>query len=420
MCVINAWLCIAKESYAVMNKRNLTIGAYYLAPYASTPEHVRDLAQCGIDVVMNMRYDRAALDLLAQNGVGAIVSGIVPGWFGGDGSNAGTMCEKNPIEKYVLAAEKFEDHPAIVGIDAGDEPSLLDFEHYGRAINTIHKFFPGKFAYLNIYPSYAVKGSNTSQEITAQLGADSYEEYIERYVRAVNTPYICFDYYLYSADLPGLYESLTTVSKACRKYGRDMWMVLQVNSNQPDVFVSEGQLRFQANCALAFGARTIIWACYCAGWWYNHVLDKQGNKTEQYDKLKRVNAGLHKLGEAYMKYCYVHTHFIGGFSPEELSRTGQTAAEALDTKCFWGLHAEGARLLVGEMRPEDGTAGEALYIAAADDPDAQAIRTHCIRFASGLRIRALGSEGEIPVARHEDGTLSLELDTCQGVLLIAE
>ena len=40
------------------------IGTYYLSPQASTPEHVRDLAQCGIDVVVNMRNDRAALDLL--------------------------------------------------------------------------------------------------------------------------------------------------------------------------------------------------------------------------------------------------------------------------------------------------------------------------------------------------------------------
>lgn len=409
-----------KGCVAVKETDKLTIGAYYLAPYASTPEHVRDLAQCGIDVVMNMRNDRAALDLLAQSGIGAIVSGIVPGWFGGDGGNAGTMSEKNPLEKYVLAAEKFEDHPAIVGIDAGDEPSSLDFEHYGKAIETIMQRFPGKIAYLNIYPSYAVKGSNTLQEIAAQLGTDSYAEYIERYVRAVHTPYICFDYYLYSADLPGLYESLTTVSKACRTYNRDMWMVLQVNSNRPDVFVSEDQLCFQANCALAFGARSIIWACYCAGWWYNHVLDKQGNKTEQYDKLKRVNGGLHALGEVYMKYRHVQTHFVGDFSPEESSRTGQSAAAALNTQRFCDLHAKGAKLLVGEMLSADGSKGEALYIAAADDPQARTIRTHRIRFTSDCRIRVMGSDGDIPLARHEDGALSFELDTCQGALLIAE
>ena len=408
------------EDVEVSKASKLTIGAYYLAPYASTEAHVRDLAQCGIDVVMNMRNDRAALDLLAAHGVGAVVSGIVPGWFGGDGGNAGTMSEKNPLEKYSIAAEKFEDHPAIVGIDAGDEPSSLDFEHYGKAIEAIGRLFPGKYAYLNIYPSYAVKGSNTPGEIAAQLGTDRYQEYIERYVQAVNTPYICFDYYLYSADLPGLYESLSTVSGACRKHGRDMWMVLQVNSNQPDVFVGGNQLQFQANCALAFGARTIIWACYCAGWWYNHVLDKQGNKTQQYDKLKKVNASLHRIGEIYMRYRHADTYFLGDFTAAELSGTGKTAVDALDTPCFRNLSAKGVKMLVGRMIPAEAGEGEAIYAVAADDPYGETVRTHCLCFRSCCHVRAFGAEGELPVARQEDGTLCVELDTCQGVLLIAE
>ena len=398
----------------------LTIGAYYLAPYASTLEHVRDLAACGIDVVVNMRNDRAALDLLAQNGVGAIVSGIVPGWFGGDGSNAGTMSEKNPLSKYELAADTFEDHPAIIGIDAGDEPSSIDFPHYGKAIDAIHQRFPGKFAYLNIYPSYAVKGGNTPQEIAAQLGTSSYGEYIERYVRNVNTPYICFDYYLYSASLPGLYETMTTVSRACGRYGRSMRTVLQVNSHQLDVFISESQLRFQAGCALAFGAETIIWACYCAGWWHNHVLDRQGNKTEQYEKLKAVNAGLHRLGETYMQYRHAQTHFVGGFSSEELSKTGKAAIARLDTACIRGLHAGGAKLLVGQMTLREAGEGEALLIAAADDPQGEAIRTHRVTFECDRRIRAVGYAGSVPVAAHGKNTYSLMLNTCDAVLLIAE
>lgn len=402
-----------------MNNSGLTIGAYYLAPYASTPEHVGDLARCGIDVVVNMRNDRAALDLLAQNGVGAIVSGIVPSWFGGDGSNAGTMQEKNPLTAYELAAKRFVDHPAIVGIDAGDEPSSMDFEHYGRAIDLINERFPGKFAYLNIYPSYAVKGSNTQEEIAAQLGTDSYAAYIQRYVSHVRTPYICFDYYLYSANLPGLYESLVTVSQACRQYERQMWMVLQVNSHRPEVFVSEAQLSFQANCALAFGAQSIIWACYCAGWWHNHVLDRQGNKTEQYDKLKRVNARLHRIGETYRQYQHAATYFVGDFSSEELEKTNQSSADVLDTQCFRGVHASGAKLLIGQMHPRQAAAGEALFIAAADDPQGENICRHTVYFDSTCDVQAVGGEGEIPVTRHEDGRYSVSLHTCQGIMLIA-
>ena len=330
------------------------------------------------------------------------------------------MSEKNPLQKYELAADAFQDHPAIIGIDAGDEPSSLDFPHYGKAIDAIHHRFPGKFAYLNIYPSYAVKGSNTPQEIAAQLGTNSYREYIDRYVRSVNTPYICFDYYLYSADLPGLYESLTVVSDACRRTGREMWMVLQVNSHQPEVFISEKQLRFQAGCALAFGAQTIIWACYCAGWWHNHVLDRQGNKTEQYEKLKAVNAGLHRLGETYMQYRHAQTYFVGGFSSEELSKTGRSAAARLDTACIRSLHAGGAKLLIGQMTPREDEEGEALLIAAADDPQGKAVRAHRVTFESDRRIRAVGYAGSVPVAAHGNNAYSLTLNTCDAVMLIAE
>ena len=398
-----------------MDDRKLRIGAYYLAAYASTEQHVKDLAACGIDVVMNMRNDRAALDLLDKHGVKAVVSGLVPGWFGGDGSNAGTMAQKNPLEAYKLAAQRFEDHPAIVGIDAGDEPSSIDFEHYGKAIDAIKAGFPGKFAYLNIYPRYALKGSNTTQEIAAQLGTPDYRTYIERYVRYVDTPYICFDYYLYSADLPGLYESMTVVSEACRRHGREMWTVLQVNSHQPEVFVSEDQLRFQANCALAFGSRAIIWACYCPGWWHNNVLDREGNKTPQYDKLKKVNAQLHCFGEAYMKYRHAETYFVGGFTQEELEKTDKAAQKALDTARVTKLNAHGSKLLVGRMM---GEGEEALLVVAADDPYAQNVKTCRVCFESQHDVYVLGMDGEMPVIRNEDGEYSFELGTCQAALVI--
>ena len=196
-------------------------------------------------------------------------------------------------------------------------------------------------------------------------------------------------------------------------------MVLQVNSNQPDVFVSENQLRFQANCALAFGARSVIWACYCAGWWYNHVLDKQGNKTQQYDKLKRTNAALHGLGEVYMRYRHEQTVFLGGFTEEELSKTGKNAVDAVNTPCFRNLNAQGTKMLAGRMIPDEAGEGEALFVAAADDPYGGTIRTHRLCFESDRAVRAFGAEGELPLER-ENGRFCVTLDTCQSILLTAE
>ena len=96
-----------------MDRTRLNIGAYILNSYARTERHIKEVAECGIDFITSMSYDLPALDLFHKYGVGAIVSGIVPGWWGGDGENAGKLCETNPMETYREAAEKFADHPAV-------------------------------------------------------------------------------------------------------------------------------------------------------------------------------------------------------------------------------------------------------------------------------------------------------------------
>ena len=110
-----------------MERSRLNIGTYFLAPYACDDAHVRDVADCGIDFIVCMQNDRAALDLLARHGVGAVVTGVLPAWWGGDGDRAGKLEATHPSAEYSAAAAAFRDHPAVWGIDTGDEPSALDF-----------------------------------------------------------------------------------------------------------------------------------------------------------------------------------------------------------------------------------------------------------------------------------------------------
>lgn len=387
-----------------MNRERLQIGAYCLAPYAHTMEHVREIAECGIDVMLCVPNDRALLDKLADQGVGAVVSGAVPGWFGGQGEQAGQMAIQNPLEEYERAARQFEDHPAVWGIDIGDEPSSLDFPHYGKVFDCVRRLFPNQFPYLNLYPGYAMVPWNTPEEKAFQLGTSDYAEYIERYCRSVASDYICFDFYPYAADVEGFLSNLHTVSEACRKYGRSLWVVLQVNSHRPEVWTSENRMRFQAYAAMAFGAESIFWACYTAGWWYHQVLDEQGNRTEQYDKLRRVNGELHGLGAEYMKFRCVKTHIIDG--------------EPLDTGTFRQVCAEdGERLIVGEMASRCDDGRTALMICAAGDPQDEHPHKARIHFKSSKRIRAFGGAGEIEITPEAGGGGSLAVESCAGVLL---
>jgi len=409
-----------------MNKRmdrpNLNIGVYHLRPYARTEKHVKELAECGVDFVICMDNDRAALDLFEKYGVGAIVSGIVPGWWGGDGDNAGKMAERNPLEKYENCAAGFTDHPAIWAIDVGDEPSALDFPHYGKVIGKVDKLFENQFAYLNLYPNYASVSQNTADQTVSQLGTKTYAEHIDRYCECVPTDYICYDFYLYSINVPKAYENLRTVADACLRTGRSMWIVLQVNSSNPEYWISENNLRFQAYSAMAFGAENITWACYTAGWWHNQVLDENGEKTEQYEKLKKVNAELHLLSEEYMKYRRVATHFIGFEGTEWMNGVEQTPIESLDTGVFFDLHADGGETIVaGQMVSRENDGSYAVMVCAADDPYEKDPKEYSIVFRTDDReVKAYCGNGEVEVKLLDDGHHAVKIKSNEGVLITAK
>ena len=412
-----------------MDRSKLNIGAYFLQPYARTERHVREVKECGIDFIIGLSDDKATLDLFEKYGLGAVVGGVLPGWWGGDGDNAGQMAATNPLSAYEKAAEAFVDHPAVWGIDTGDEPSALDFPHYGKVTALTERLFKNQFAYLNLYPNYASVAQNSAAQTVNQLGTATYDEHIDSYCRNVGLDYLCYDFYMYSlsadhASHKGIhraYENLRVVADACRATGRDMWIVLQVNSNRPEEWISLDQLRFQAFSAMAFGAQVITWGCYTAGWWHNQVLDERGEKTAQYDKLRAVNAEIHALGERYMMYRNTSTHFIGFTGGHALSDTRAAAIPALDTGAFRDLRAAGgAPLIAGQMVARDGSGRQALFLCDASDPWGEKPVTDTVRFTTdGRGARVTSAQGEIKPAV-EGGQYTFAMPSCGGVLIEAE
>ena len=404
-----------------MDRSRLNIGAYILQPYARTEAHIKDVADCGIDFIVCMGNDKPALDLFHKYNVGAIVTGVLPGWWGGDGNNAGKLAEINPMEKYVAAAASFADHPAVWGIDVGDEPSALDFPYYGRVIDYVNKAFPNQFAYLNLYPNYASVSQNNAEETVNQLGTPTYEEHIRRYCECIPSDYLCYDFYLYSINVTKHYENLRVVADACRDTGRSMWIVLQVNSNKPAEWMSENNLRFQAYTSMAFGAENIIWACYTAGWWHNQVLDAEGNKTPQYDKLKAVNSELRTMADEYMKYRRVATHFVGFEGHPHMAAVKQAAIPSLSTGVFFDVKAEGDQpLVMGEMVNRNADGSVALMICAADDPYETDPKEYRITFkAYDRRLRAWSGKGYKVIEDLGDGKYAVAVKSNEGVLITA-
>ncbi len=403
------------------DRSRLNIGTYCIDTYARDEAHVREMKECGIDFLTAAPADRGLLDNCARYGIGVVATGILPGWWGGDGQNAGTMDRAVTPEMIRKAAAEFADHPAIWGIDAGDEPSALDFPHYGKLIALAEELFPGKLIYLNLYPNYASVAQNTASQVDSQLGTATYQEYIDRYVEYVKNDYLCLDNYEFAAGTAKLYDNLRIAANACRDNGRDFWMVIQVNSSKPDKWLSADMLRHQAFACLAFGAVSLNWACWTAGWWHNQVLDKEGNKTEQYEKLKTVNAEVRNLEAAYMAQKNVKTVFLGR-ADEAAASSGVQVLPALADPAFGTIApGEGNLFLAGQMEARDGS-GSGLFLADMTDisfAGSRAERTVTIDPAEGYEFSCSGSNSACRVQR-SDGRLTVTLPPYGAVMLTAK
>ena len=407
-----------------MPKDKLITGAYILQPYAQTEKHIKELAECGIELVVCMNpKDRSILDLLHKYGVGCILTGYLPTWWGGDGSNAGTMSEKYPLELYEKSSKEFEDHPAVWGLDICDEPSAHDFEHLGRLARFTEKAFPNQFAYINLYPNYAAVSKNTEDETKCQLGTATYEEHIGKYIERVDLPYISYDYYLYpqtkNHHVGKMLDNFRIVADACRKTAKDFWYIPMVNGRYENDFTSLNMLRYQAYTALCYGATVINWACYTGGWWFNNVLDNEGNMTEQYDKLKVMNAELHAIGGTYMKYKTVSTHLLGFDEDWKDECPGVISANSLNCGFARDLHSDG-KLIVGQMTHRESNDKTALFICNASDPCDTDNSVATVSFRSyGRRVTAHSGCENIDLVKNGD-EYSFKLKSSHGVMIIFE
>ena len=427
-----------------IDRKRLLIGTYILDKYARTEEHVKQLKEAGIDLVVCLRdADKNILDLLDKYGIGCVLCGVVPGWWGGDGENAGTMCEVNTLDRFVDGAANFVDHPAVWMIDIGDEPSARDFDHIARIVSKMEELFPRQLSYLNLYPNYASVAENSASQALNQLGTVNYAEHILEYVEKVPLPYISYDFYVYAMGIGGLakmYENFDVVAKACRETGRDFWYIPQCNGRNETDFTSANQMRFQAYCALCYGAAAINWACWTAGWWCNFILDSRGSKTEQYDKLRDVNAELRQLDARYMNYRVVSTHLVD-FRDIPTVKNDSELKVVDELNCGFARNLTAAKadgrgaLVVGEMVGRDDPEKHALLILNATDfldtenekdPKANSVVVSFATQGRDVKVTGFTADGEMPPEElvisktgedNVDKKVSFQLDNCRAALV---
>src|SRR5262249_12974865 len=147
----------------------------------------------------------------------------------------------------------------------------------------------------NLFSNYATAGKR------GQLGTDTYQESIDRFVREVPVPQLSFDHYPVVAFgsrrpslRPGWYENLEVVTAAARKVGKPMWALALAAAHGPYPVPPPAHLRMQAYSNLAYGAQGIVHF----GYWtprpvefdfHDGPVTAQGKRTPVYDHVKALN-----------------------------------------------------------------------------------------------------------------------------------
>lgn len=257
---------------------------------------IGSIAECNFTVAGFV--EPSALPLCEESGLSAIV---IDDWQ--DGSAAQWNLTRDEIYRRVdsLVRRTF-DSPAVVGYYIADEPGASAFGYLGKVVEAVKTLAPGKLAYINVFPDYAILGAKD----ISQLETDTYEEYLRRYMEEVKPQVLSYDNYQvqYSNDLKdsarakSYYLNLMMIRRMAQEYNVPFWNTVSSNQIRPITPIpSMANLLFQAYSTLAAGGKGICWyTYYSGGYGYAPYSEQQKCKTQTWYYLQEVNRQLKVLG----------------------------------------------------------------------------------------------------------------------------
>ncbi len=216
-------------------------------------EAARGMKECGLNLAGMVRGQH--LDVCHRHGLRALVKD--PRVSGYDWRNVDPEQVDRNIRELVAEVGS---HPAVFGYYVKDEPSAQEFPGLAVVVKALAKYAPGKLAYINLFPDYAT--INNADRV-GQLGTESYEEYLDRFIESVPTPVVSYDNYSIEKDYtvrPSYYRNLLSVRRAALEGGRIFWNVVTSNQVRPfRASPTRASLAFQAHTTLAAGGRGVAY-----------------------------------------------------------------------------------------------------------------------------------------------------------------
>jgi len=290
-----------------LKEKRIRLGGWWsVDPALISDEYIGKIAESGCDFIMTaqMRDTEKICELLAlcdRYGVECVVYD--------DRIYDNEDIDIGAITKDYIRYESY------VGNMIKDEPGVTQFDHVRRVYDRFRRETPGKDAYINLLPMYA---STAQLEYGADVQAiqyyetqgTTYREHLEEYCRKFDTPYVCVDVYpcrtaedgVTRTLYPGYLENLSQIASCCRKYDRELWIMVQdlvwyQPAREPDAM----DLRWQFWTVMAFGAAAIFHYCLATPPGHTDgLLTAEGKRSPLFYTAKQFHGFLKSIEDVYL------------------------------------------------------------------------------------------------------------------------
>lgn len=248
----------------------------------------------------------------------------------------------------VAYVNRYKNHPAYFGIQIADEPSDGRLDAMSAVCKAIRKADPDHPLWVNLLPIYAGFPS-----------IKAYENHIDRYIEKVNPNVITFDNYgIIRGDTirDDFYLNAELFMERSRKYNIPMWTFDVCSEHGVYKKLTLEKLRWQVSNQLASGSKGIQWFTYGQPdpQFKTPAIDANGNKTQTYYNLQKVNREIKSYDHILMSLNHVGTMFwMDGYLEPDVKKPF-TKWEPIN-------HISGDPAVVGCFQDKEGN--KAMYVA---------------------------------------------------------
>ena len=199
-----------------------------------------------------------------------------------------------------ITVKRFMNHPALAGYYLKDEPGRKEFPALGELVNKIQGIDKQHLCYVNLLPTYADEN---------QLGAKSYQEYLDAFTKEVPVQILSFDHYpvigkTNKSIREDWYKNLELVAERAKKSDKPFWAFALTTAFSPYPLPTLATLRLQVYSDLAYGAQGIQYFTY---WtltdpsigFNNAPITPDGKQTVVYQQVQQMSKEIKDLSSVF-------------------------------------------------------------------------------------------------------------------------